>query len=71
MQYQSMTDPDDVKGCTATIIKSIEAHWATANQEIFIAAVVLNPFYQEHAICPSFQLLEFRIHAQLYLVTLL
>jgi hypothetical protein len=40
-----MTDPEDVEGCT-TIIESIEACWATADQEIFIAAVVLNPFYQ-------------------------
>ena len=45
MQYQSMTDPKDVVGCTA-IIESIEARWATADQEIFIAAVILNPFYQ-------------------------
>ena len=45
MQYQSMTDPEDVVGCKA-IIESIEARWATADQEIFIAAVVLNPFYQ-------------------------
>jgi hypothetical protein len=45
MQYRSMTDPEDVVGCTA-IIESIEARWATADQEIFIAAVVLNPFYQ-------------------------
>ena len=45
MQYKSMVDPEDMVGCTA-IIKSIEAQWATADQEIFIAAVVLNPFYQ-------------------------
>jgi hypothetical protein len=45
MQYRSMTDPEDVVGCTA-IIESIEARWATADQEIFVAAVVLNPFYQ-------------------------
>jgi len=45
MQYKSMTDPEDVVGCTA-IIESIEACWATADQEIFMAAVILNPFYQ-------------------------
>jgi hypothetical protein len=45
MQYKSMMDPEDMVGCT-TIIESIEAQWATADQEIFIAAVVLNPFYQ-------------------------
>jgi hypothetical protein len=45
MQYKSMADPEDVAGCTA-IIESIEARWATADQEIFIAAVILNPFYK-------------------------
>jgi hypothetical protein len=51
MQYQSMTHPEDVEGCTA-IIESIEACWATADQEIFIAAVVLNPFYQSMLFAP-------------------
>src|SRR5882762_7208212 len=40
-----MTDPEDVVGCTA-IIESIKAQWATADQEIFVAAIILNPFYQ-------------------------
>jgi hypothetical protein len=45
MQYKSVMDPEDLVGCT-TIIESIEARLATADQEIFIAAMVLNPFYQ-------------------------
>jgi hAT family C-terminal dimerisation region len=35
--------PDNHMGCTA-IIDSIEKRWAKAEQEVFIAAVVLNPF---------------------------
>jgi hypothetical protein len=45
MQYKAMKDPEDSVGCEA-IIKGIEQRWAKADQEIFIAAVVLNPFYQ-------------------------
>ena len=35
--------PDNYMGCTA-IINSIEKRWAKAEQEVFIATVVLNPF---------------------------
>ncbi|KAH9988278.1 hypothetical protein BJV74DRAFT_796328 [Russula compacta] len=45
MHYKQMiTDPDDAVGCQA-IINSIEQWWAKADQDIFIAAVILNPFY--------------------------
>jgi hypothetical protein len=40
-----MTDPDDLPGCQA-IIESIERRWAKSDQEIFIAAMILNPFYR-------------------------
>jgi len=40
-----MIDPDDLPGVPA-IMKSIEARWAKADQEIFIAAMILNPFYR-------------------------
>jgi hypothetical protein len=63
MQYKSMTDPEDVVGCTA-IIESIEARWATANQEIFIAAVILNPFYQS----TLFAALQFLTNAGIHLL---
>ncbi|KAH9079140.1 hypothetical protein EDB83DRAFT_2178078, partial [Lactarius deliciosus] len=36
-------DPDNAIGCTA-ILDSIEKRWAKADQDIFIAAVLLNPF---------------------------
>jgi hypothetical protein len=42
MQYKSMADPEDVVGCTA-IIESIEACWATADQEY-----LLPPWFSIH-----------------------
>jgi hypothetical protein len=51
MQYQAMTDPDDLVGCAA-VIASIERRWAKADQEIFIAAIILNPFYQSAPLAP-------------------
>ena len=38
-------DPGDYAGCT-TIIDSIEKCWAKADQDVFIAAVILNPFFK-------------------------
>lgn len=64
MQYQSMTDQEDAEGCMA-IIESIEARWATADQEIFIAAVVLNPFYQSTPFAPLQFLTNAGIHSML------
>ena len=45
MYYDNLRtkDPADRMGCTA-IIDSIEKRWAKADQEVFIAAVILNPF---------------------------
>lgn len=37
-------DPNDEGPCQA-ILKSIEKRWAKADQDLFIAAVYLNPFY--------------------------
>jgi hypothetical protein len=45
VSYKAMIDPDDLPGVPA-IMKSIEARWAKADQEIFIAAMILNPFYR-------------------------
>jgi hypothetical protein len=46
MQYTQMmeTDNTDSEGCHA-IINSIEKRWGKADQELFIAAVLLNPYY--------------------------
>lgn len=45
MQYKLMLEPEDV-GAVAAIIESIERRWKKCDQEIFIAAIVLNPFYK-------------------------
>lgn len=39
-----MTDKDDIIGQDA-IIASIEKQWAKTDHNVFIAAIVLNPFY--------------------------
>jgi hypothetical protein len=45
MHYDDLRnkDPADLPGCTA-VINSIEKRWAKADQDIFIVAVILNPF---------------------------
>ncbi|KAG9308840.1 hypothetical protein JVU11DRAFT_11470 [Chiua virens] len=45
MQYKSLLDPEDIEA-VAVIIDSIERRWVKCDQEIFIATVVLNPFYK-------------------------
>lgn len=45
-------------GATA-IIDSIEKRWACADQELFIASVILNPFYQSIEKCLVFTNLPF------------
>ena len=55
--YHKMDDPEDLPGCNA-IIESIKQHWPKADQEIFIAAVILNPFYHTS---PFAQIPQFRI----------
>jgi hypothetical protein len=45
MQYWQMTDDEDLDAAAA-MMESIERCWAVANQQIFIAAVIVNLFYQ-------------------------
>ena len=42
MQYQSLTE--DLIACT-TIVDSLEMRWKKADQELFIACILVNPFY--------------------------
>ncbi|KAI0310539.1 hypothetical protein OF83DRAFT_1070358 [Amylostereum chailletii] len=53
MKYTTMRtlDPEDYTACTA-IISSLEKRWSNAVQEPFIAAVILNPFYQTRPFRP-------------------
>jgi hypothetical protein len=64
MQYREMTDPDNRRGAQV-IMNSIEKRWAAADQEIFIAAVILNPFYQNSPFSPLHFLNNAGIHALL------
>ena len=45
MQYEQTMDEAD---CTASksIISSLEKHWMVADQDIFIATVIVNPFFR-------------------------
>ena len=45
MQYQQMKDKDDL-AASASIISSLEKCWAAADQDIFIATVIVNPFFR-------------------------
>ena len=45
MQYQAMAAPEDQVGCN-TILGSLEKRWLAADQNIFIATVIVNPLYR-------------------------
>ena len=45
-------DPANSLGCTA-ILESIEKRWAKTDQDVFIAAVILNPFIKTNAFSPQ------------------
>lgn len=45
MQYQQLTDDGD-HAASISIISSLEKRWAAADQDIFIATVIVNPFFQ-------------------------
>lgn len=45
MRYQQMTEEGD-RAASMSIINSLEKHWAAADQDIFIAAVLVNPFFR-------------------------
>jgi hypothetical protein len=42
--YRTMEEDDDLPGVTA-ITESIERRWSKTDQEIFIVALIMNPFY--------------------------
>ena len=64
MQYQQLTDEEDLDAAAA-ITESLERRWAVADQQIFIAAVIVNPFYQGRPFTPLFFLNNAGIHALL------
>lgn len=52
VQYRAMTDAEDLVGCIA-ILKSLEKHWLAADQDVFIATVIVNPFFRTTPFAPS------------------
>ena len=51
-RYQAMVDPEDLVGCTA-ILQSLEKRWSAADQGVFIAAVIINPFFCASLFAPG------------------
>ena len=51
-RYRATIGPEDVVGCTA-ILKSLEKRWLAADQCIFVAAVVVNPFFRATPFAPG------------------
>ena len=64
MQYRQLTDEEDLDAAAA-ITESLERRWAVADQQIFIAAVIVNPFYQGQPFAQLFFLNNAGIHALL------
>src|ERR1700683_4825680 len=64
MQYRQLTDEEDFDAAAA-ITESLERRWAVADQQIFIAAVIVNPFYQGRPFGQLFFLNNAGIHALL------
>ena len=64
MQYQHLTDDKDLDAAAA-IMESLERRWAVADQQIFIAAVIVNPFYQGRPFAQLYFLNNTGIHTLL------
>jgi hypothetical protein len=57
MKYMELKsqEPDDVGACNA-ILNSLEMQWSNADQDVFIAAMLLNPM---HKAVPFMKLIKF------------
>ena len=64
MQYWNMTDDEDLNAANS-IMESLEWQWAVSDQQIFIAAVILTPFYQGQPFVQLYFLNNAGIHALL------
>ncbi|KAJ6572632.1 hypothetical protein B0H10DRAFT_1670231, partial [Mycena sp. CBHHK59/15] len=51
MQYSALDDLEDANG-RDVIIASLEQRWAKSDQDVFIAAVLLNPFFKTGPFAP-------------------
>lgn len=50
--YQTRVSSEDVVGCTA-ILESLEKRWLAADQDVFVAAVIVNPFFRATPFAPG------------------
>jgi hypothetical protein len=64
VQYRNLTDEEDLDAANA-IMESLERRWAVTDQQIFIASVILNPFYQGRPFAQLYFLNNAGIHALL------
>jgi hypothetical protein len=64
MQYRHLTDDEDLDA-VAAIMESLKWCWAIADQQIFISAVIVNPFYQGQPFTQLYFLNNTGIHALL------
>lgn len=69
VQYRAMVRTEDLIGCAA-ILKSLEKRWLAADQDVFVATVIVNPLFQTTPFAPSPRFIVTRIKsllASLYL----
>ena len=62
--YRTMTGQDDTVGCTA-ILESLKKRWLAADQAVFIAAVIVNPFFRATPFAPGPHFINARIKSLL------
>jgi len=72
ISFGYLTIKQDAVACQA-ILQSIEAQWAKCDQEVFVAAVLVNPFFTMSAFWPlqcfnkaEIQLLFTRLYCRFY-----
>ena len=59
-RYQAMVGPEDATASTA-ILNSLEKRWLAADQDVFIATVIVNPHFQASPFAPGIRFIVARI----------
>lgn len=60
MRYRTICGPEDMVGHTA-ILDSLEKRWLAAEQDVFIAAVIVNPLFRTAPFAPNQRFTNARI----------
>ncbi|KAI0363606.1 hypothetical protein BV20DRAFT_1007124, partial [Pilatotrama ljubarskyi] len=50
--FDSLNEPEETE-IKEAVVRSLETRWSKADQDVFIAAVILNPFIRTRAFCTS------------------